>query len=106
MGNGVGGGARPRSKKAGDNTLLAGDRVTGISVQDLSVGDKIGEYETRGNPNTHSTFMKFSVCSLLIVTSVVEQLGECHPRTKMLLTLLMNDSSIIPPSTNCVRLDI
>ena len=80
------------------SVIKMGDGVIGMGVGS-SVGGNVGNCVIRGRPNNLNTVLKFSFRSSFIVTSIEEQ-SEWQPRTNVLLTVSMKESSAIPPSTN------
>ena len=66
---------------------------------------KVGATVNSGNPNISNTFLKFSCRFSFIVTFILdEQFGSWQPRVNMLLTVSINESSSMPPSTKALRL--
>jgi hypothetical protein len=94
------------SDSEGGKIDFTGDKVDGICVIGSSVGIYVGGDVIAGNPKMPRTNIKFSFRSSLSVTSIDEQSGKWQPRVKMLMTLSKNDSSVIPLSTNCCRLEM
>ena len=94
------------SDSEGGKIDFTGDIVDGICVIGSSVGINVGGDVIAGNPKMPRTNRKFSFRSSLSVTSIDEQSREWQPRVKMLMTLSKNVSSVIPPSTNCCRLEM
>ena len=93
------------SDSEGGKIDVTGDKVDGVCVIGSSVGIFVGDDVIAGNPKMPRTNIKFSFRSSLSVTSIDEQSDELQPRVKMLMTLSKNDSSVIPPSTNCCSLE-
>ena len=86
--------------------LFTGDRVTGFWVGSSGVGcgrgrAMVGGAVMSGNPKISSTFLKFPFLFSFFVTVKSEHSDEWQPRVKILLTVSMNESSLMPSSTNC-----